>query len=106
MNYATLCFKHKRNGRQTFHICYTLFKLAKNCYDTVVVWSRRLTVRTPGFHPGNRSSILRGITKKIRSPSGGRIFFVVHVVNGIPKEFDNKKQGRNVRISERDEDIP
>jgi len=27
-------------------------------------------------------------------------------VNGIPKEFDNKKQGRNVRISERDEDIP
>jgi hypothetical protein len=26
-------------------------------------WSHRLTVRTPGFHPGNRSSILREITK-------------------------------------------
>jgi hypothetical protein len=26
------------------------------------VWSHRLTVRTSGFHPGNRSSILRGIT--------------------------------------------
>ena len=25
-------------------------------------WSHRLTVRTPGFHPGNRSSILREIT--------------------------------------------
>lgn len=24
--------------------------------------SHRLTARTPGFHPGNRSSILRGIT--------------------------------------------
>jgi hypothetical protein len=24
--------------------------------------SRRLTVRTPGFHPGNRGSIPRGIT--------------------------------------------
>ena len=24
----------------------------------------RLTVRTPGFHPGNRSSILREVTKK------------------------------------------
>jgi len=24
------------------------------------LWSHRLTVRTPGFHPGNRSSILRG----------------------------------------------
>ena len=27
-------------------------------------WSHRLVVRTPGFHPGNRSSILRGITTK------------------------------------------
>jgi hypothetical protein len=26
--------------------------------------SHRLTVRTPGFHPGNRSSILREITTK------------------------------------------
>lgn len=25
----------------------------------------RLTVRTPGFHPGNRSSILREVTMKL-----------------------------------------
>ena len=32
-------------------------------FDTMVgFWSHRLTVRTPGFHPGNRSSILREIT--------------------------------------------
>ena len=31
-------------------------------------WSHRLTVRTPGFHPGNRSSILREITKVKTSP--------------------------------------
>ena len=28
----------------------------------VLQWSHRLTVRTAGFHPVNRSSILRGIT--------------------------------------------
>ena|GEM_PF-2329592 len=27
----------------------------------------RLTARTPGFHPGNRSSILRGVTDLERS---------------------------------------
>jgi hypothetical protein len=32
---------------------------------------RRLTVRTPGFHPGNRSSILREVTKKINPPQSG-----------------------------------
>jgi hypothetical protein len=31
----------------------------------------RLTVRTPGSHPGNRSSILRGVTNKNSSPYGG-----------------------------------
>lgn len=28
----------------------------------------RLTVRTAGFHPVNRSSILRGVTKEIQQP--------------------------------------
>ena len=32
--------------------------------NKAVCWSHRLTVRTPGFHPGNRSSILREITKR------------------------------------------
>ena len=27
-------------------------------------WPHRLTVRTPGFHPGNRGSIPRGVTIK------------------------------------------
>ena len=40
-----------------------------------VLYSHRLTVRTPGFHPGNRSSILRGCTSftiagRVRSPAG------------------------------------
>ncbi len=26
------------------------------------IWPHRLTARTPGFHPGNRSSILREVT--------------------------------------------
>ena len=37
---------------------------------TIIVWSRRLTVRTPGFHPGNRGSIPLGITKERTLPSG------------------------------------
>ena len=39
------------------------------------VWSHRLTVRTPGFHPGNRSSILREITKESCSPIQWAFFF-------------------------------
>ena len=39
--------------------------------------SRRLTVRTPGFHPGNRSSILRGITKVKISPLWWDFYFGV-----------------------------
>ena len=27
---------------------------------SIVIWPLRLVVRTPGFHPGNRSSILLG----------------------------------------------
>ncbi len=29
----------------------------------ISLWPHRLVVRTPGFHPGNRSSILLGATK-------------------------------------------
>src|SRR6185369_5745372 len=32
------------------------------------VWPRRPAVKTPGFHPGNRSSTLRGVTNKKGSP--------------------------------------
>lgn len=34
-------------------------------------WPRRPAVKTPGFHPGNRSSTLRGVTKKKHSPCVG-----------------------------------
>ena len=51
-----------------------LHKLTKMMYysRTKLIWlarrtfggrgPHRLTARTPGFHPGNRSSILRGVT--------------------------------------------
>ncbi len=29
-----------------------------------MTWPHRLVVRTPGFHPGNRGSIPRGVTTK------------------------------------------
>ncbi len=31
---------------------------------SLIFWPHRLTVRTPGFHPGNRGSIPREVTKK------------------------------------------
>ena len=34
--------------------------------DFSVMGAHRLVVRTPGFHPGNRSSILRGRANLIR----------------------------------------
>jgi hypothetical protein len=36
------------------------------------LWPHRLTVRTPGFHPGNRGSIPREVTTKM--PDFGRVF--------------------------------
>lgn len=39
-----------------------LFLYHSLCYNLPSKRSRRLTVRTPGFHPGNRGSIPRGIT--------------------------------------------
>ena len=45
-------------------------------YISLTVWSHRLTVRTPGFHPGNRSSILLGITK-VNTPSSLGVFTLV-----------------------------
>ena len=34
-----------------------------NPVQSTKFWSHRLSVRTPGFHPGKRISILRGTTK-------------------------------------------
>ena len=42
-----------RNGQKYKYFCFISLK----------IWSHRLTVRTPGSHPGNWSSILHGITK-------------------------------------------
>ena len=44
---------------------------------TLTIWPHRLTVRTPGFHPGNRSSILREVTKVKISPSWWDFYFGV-----------------------------
>jgi hypothetical protein len=41
----------------------------------VRVRSHRLTVRTPGFHPGNPGSIPGEITKKNAAASAGAFFF-------------------------------
>ena len=46
-------------------------------YISLTTRSHRLTVRTPGFHPGNRSSILREITKVKTSP---RVAFLLWFV--------------------------
>lgn len=43
--------------------------------------SRRLAVRTPGFHPGNRSSILRGITKQNASAKAGAFCLAARELN-------------------------
>lgn len=55
----------------TFHLQYKL-------------WSRRLTVRTPGFHPGNRGSIPRGITKQSHPPQCGCFCLVLSCVKVEP----------------------
>ncbi len=47
------------------------------CCSSLKIWPHRLTVRTPGFHPGNRSSILREVTKSAqfrKLPPAGAIF--------------------------------
>jgi hypothetical protein len=36
--------------------------IARFSLTRVLLWPHRLTVRTPGFHPGNRGSIPRGVT--------------------------------------------
>ena len=47
-----------------------------NISATIHIWSHRLTVRTPGFHPGNPGSIPGEITKEIGSaPMGWAYFF-------------------------------
>ena len=57
---------------------------------SLTIRPHRLTVRTPGFHPGNRSSILREVTNINRSPNGGR--FILAVFQRIELEFDNARQ--------------
>ena len=44
---------------------------AQQTHNHILTRSRRLTVRTPGFHPGNRGSIPLGITNERTSPHGG-----------------------------------
>jgi hypothetical protein len=60
-------------------------------------WSHRLAVRTPGFHPGNRSSILRGITKEKRSPCVGVFLcsstkFELRCKSRLQTRFGSKKE--------------
>ena len=52
-------------------------------------WSHRLMVRTPGFHPGNPSSILGGIT------------MIVNYVKNITREGEQKLTTITVDASRR-----
>jgi hypothetical protein len=46
------------------------------------IWSHRLTVRTPGFHPGNPGSIPGEITK-VKYPSFDGYFTLTLLIWGI-----------------------
>lgn len=48
-------------------------------------WSHRLTVRTSGFHPGNRSSILRGITRTKMSVTQVTLIFVLKIIGRLQR---------------------
>jgi glucan 1,3-beta-glucosidase len=61
-----------KNDQKCKHFSFILF----------TIWSHRLTVRTPGFHPGNRSSILREITIENASFSDGA-FSMVGIINSM-----------------------
>ena len=49
--------------------------------------SHRLTVRTPGFHPGNPGSIPGEITK-INNPSADGLFILVPHTGSNAEEFE------------------
>ena len=45
-------------------------------FSQLLNWSHRLMVRTPGFHPGNRGSIPRGITTYFLNKKHREVLFV------------------------------
>ncbi len=57
------------------------------CYisDAKTLRLHRLTVRTLGSHPGNRSSILRGVTKNTHA--FGQAYFCVRAILPYPSVF-------------------
>ncbi len=57
-------------------------------------WSHRLTVRTPGFHPGNRSSILLEITNKNDSSKDGSFLLVSSRSEPRTTEFEDKRRAQ------------
>jgi hypothetical protein len=61
------------------------------------LWSRRLTVRTPGFHPGNRGSIPLGITMKIAQHSLG--FFHDGFQRNLEPWFEDKSHAHELAQS-------
>ncbi len=57
-------------------------------FNSLTVWSHRLTVRTSGSHPDNRGSIPREITKK-NAGASARAFFLAEFMWRIePRGFD------------------
>jgi hypothetical protein len=70
-----------RDKRQ---ILQKLLKICKYILNNISlrIWSHRLAVRTPGFHPGNRGSIPLGITTK-KAQHCVWAFFVVGFLNGL-----------------------
>ena len=66
-------------GGYELQIARSYGKICKHILSamTLTIWPHRLTVRTPGFHPGNRSSILREVTKVKISPLWWDFYFGV-----------------------------
>ena len=56
-----------------------------SCYNTLVLWHHSLAVRTHASHAWDRSSILRGATKKEKTPTSLVSFYSIY-----KKHFDKK----------------
>jgi hypothetical protein len=52
------------------------------------IWSHRLAVRTPGFHPGNRGSIPLGITIENSPGSMSGLFSIGLALEQNPSRYD------------------
>ena len=86
MSMLTTHLIHKRNSF-TVYLGLPLAKIVVFCYnhlEIVAIRSHRLTVRTPGFHPGNPGSIPGEITNKNAYPLWMGLFISVFLGESKP----------------------